>query len=99
MDFSLSDSQRGWQDTARALAREWPRTAVSAAVAASAHGAGLFSSDLDAATAVAVIEAAGCEHPVGAVTLALQVAVNVSLAGAVPLQPSTGRAVVLSSET
>jgi hypothetical protein len=99
MDFNLSDAQRAWQDTARTLARDWPREHLSAAVAASAHAAGLFSNDLDASTAVAIIEAAGAEHPVGAVTLALQVAVNVSLAGAVTLQPHTGRAVALSSET
>jgi alkylation response protein AidB-like acyl-CoA dehydrogenase len=71
---------------------------VSAAVAESAHAAGVFAADLDASSAVALIEAAGVEQPVGAVTLALQVAVHVSLAGAVPLQPSTGRAVALSSE-
>ena len=99
MDFSLSDAQRAWQDTARRLAHEWPRDGLSAAVAASAHAAGLFSSEIDAPTAVAIIEAAGAEHPVGAVTLALQVAVNVSLAGAVTLKPSTGRGVALSSET
>jgi alkylation response protein AidB-like acyl-CoA dehydrogenase len=99
MDFSLSDAQRAWQGTARGLAQAWPREGLSAAVAASADAAGLFASDLDAPTVVAVIEAAGAEHPVGAVTLALQVAVNVSLAGAVTLQPRTGRAVALSSET
>ena len=99
MDFTLSDAERAWQETARKLAHEWPRAGLSAAVAASAHAAGLFASDLDALTAVAVVEAAGTEHPVGAVTLALQVAVNVSLAGVVTLQPSTGRAVALSSET
>ena len=99
MDFTLSDAQRAWQETARAFAHGWPREGLSAAVAASAHAAGLFSTDLDAPTAVAIIEAAGTEHPVGSVTLALQLAVNVSLAGAVPLQPSTGRAVALSSET
>jgi alkylation response protein AidB-like acyl-CoA dehydrogenase len=99
MDFTLSDAQRAWQEAARKLAHEWPREGLSAAVAASAYAAGLFSSDVDALTAVAIIEAAGAEHPVGTVTLALQVAVNVSLAGAVPLQPSTGRAVALSSET
>jgi len=98
MDFALSDAQRAWQETARRLAREWPREGLAAAVAASAHAASLFSSDLDAPTAVAIIEAAGIEHPVGAVTLALELAVNVSLAGAVTLQPSTGRAVALSSE-
>jgi len=98
VDFTLSDVQRAWQDTARRLAHEWPREGLSAAVATSAHAAGLFSSDLDAPTAVAVIEAAGVEHPVGAVTLALQLAVNVSLAGVAALQPSTGRAVALSSE-
>jgi alkylation response protein AidB-like acyl-CoA dehydrogenase len=99
MDFTHSNAERAWQDTARKLAQEWPREGLAAAVAASAHTAGLFSADLDALTAVAIVEAAGAEHPVGAVTLALQVAVNVSLAGAVPLQPSTGRAVALSSET
>jgi alkylation response protein AidB-like acyl-CoA dehydrogenase len=99
MDFTLSDAQRAWQDTARRLAHDWPRDGLSAAVAASAHAAGLFSNDLDAPTAVALIEAAGIEHPVGAVTLALQLAVTVSLAGAVPLEPSTGRGVALTSET
>jgi alkylation response protein AidB-like acyl-CoA dehydrogenase len=99
MDFTLSDAQRAWQDTARRLARDWPREGLSAVVAASADAAGLFSSDLDASTAVAIIEAAGSEHPVGAVTLALEVAVHVSLAGAVTLQRHTGRAVALSSET
>ena len=99
MDFTLSDAQRAWQEAARKLAHEWPREGLSAAVAASAYAGGLFSSELDALTAVAIIEAAGAEHPVGAVTLALQVAVNVSLAGVVPLQPATGRAVALSSET
>jgi len=99
MDFVLSDAQRAWQDTARRLARDWPRSGLAASVAASVHAAGIFAEDLDAATAVAIVEAAGIEHPVGAVTLALQVAVNVSLAGAVPLQPSTSRAVALSSET
>jgi alkylation response protein AidB-like acyl-CoA dehydrogenase len=98
MDFAFSDPQRAWQEKARALAHDWPRAGLSAAVAVSAHAAGLFSNDLDAPTAVAIIEAAGSEHPVGAVTLALQLAVNVSLAGAVPLQPATGRAVALSSE-
>ena len=99
MDFTLSDAQRAWQEAARKLAHEWPREGLSAAVAASAYAGGLFSSELDALTAVAIIEAAGVEHPVGAVTLALQVAVNVSLADAVSLRPSTGRAVALSSET
>jgi alkylation response protein AidB-like acyl-CoA dehydrogenase len=99
MDFTLSEAQRAWQDTARGLAHAWPREQLASPVAASAEAVGLFSSDLDAATAVAIVEAAGSEHPVGAVTLALQVAVNVSLAGAVALQPSTGRAVALSSET
>ena len=99
MDFALSDAQRAWQDTARSLAREWPRTGLTAAVAASAHAAGMFADDLDAPAAVAIVEAAGIEHPVGAVSLALQVAVNVSLADAVALTPSTGRAVALSSET
>jgi hypothetical protein len=99
MDFMLSETQRAWQDTARRLAREWPRTGLTADVATSAQAAGIFAADLDAQTAIAIIEAAGVEHPVGAVTLALQVAVNVSLDGAVTLQPSTGRAVALSSET
>jgi alkylation response protein AidB-like acyl-CoA dehydrogenase len=99
MDFTLSEPQRAWQDTARRLARDWPRAGLAAGVAASAHAAGIFAVDLDAQTAIAIIEAAGVEHPVGAVTLALQVAVNVSLDGAVVLQPSTGRAVALSSET
>jgi alkylation response protein AidB-like acyl-CoA dehydrogenase len=99
MDFTLSDAQRAWQETARTLAHEWPRAGLSAAVATSAHAAGIFAVDLDAPTAIAIIEAAGIEHPVGAVTLALQVAVNVSLMDAVPLQPSTSRAVALSSET
>jgi alkylation response protein AidB-like acyl-CoA dehydrogenase len=99
MDFTLSAAQRGWQDTVRALAHEWPRDGLAAAVAASAHGAGLFARDLDAATVVAVVEAAGHEHPVGAVTLALQAAVTVSFDAAWPLQPPTGRAVALSSET
>ena len=99
MDFTLSDAQREWAERARRLAHEWPRTGLGDSVAASAHAAGLFSNELDAPTAVAMIEAAGVEHPVGAVTLALQVAVHVSLAGAVTLQPSTGRAVALSSET
>jgi alkylation response protein AidB-like acyl-CoA dehydrogenase len=98
MDFTLSDAQRAWQEKGRALAREWPVGMVSAAVAESAHAAGVFAADLDAASAVTLVEAAGIEHPVGAVTLALQVAVQVSLAGAVPLQPSTGRAVALSAE-
>jgi alkylation response protein AidB-like acyl-CoA dehydrogenase len=99
MDFTLSDAQRAWQEKGRALAHEWPREGLSAAVAASAHAAGFFANDLDASTAVAIIEAVGVEHPVGAVTLALQVAVNVSLSGAVTLQPSTGRAVALTAET
>ena len=99
MDFALSDTQRAWQDTARRLAHEWPQQGLSAAVASSADAAGLFAAELDASTAVAIVEAAGSEHPVGTVTLALQLAVNVSLAGAVALQPSTGRAVALSSET
>jgi len=99
MDFALSDAQRAWQDTARSLAREWPRNGLTAAIAASAHAAGMFADELDAPAAVAIVEAAGIEHPVGAVALALQLAVNVSLAGAVRLQPSTARAVALSSET
>ena len=99
MDFVLSDAQRAWQDTARRHAREWPRDGLTAAVAASAHEAGMFAADLDAPAAVAIVEAAGIEHPVGAVALALQVAVNVSLAGAVALRPATGRAVALSAET
>ena len=98
MDFMLSDAQRAWQETARRLAHEWPHAGLSAAVAASAHQAGMLAADLDASTAVAIVEAVGIEHPVGAVALALQVAVNVSLTGAVALQPSTGRAVALSSE-
>jgi len=44
------------------------------------------------------VEAAGVEHPVGAVTLALQVATNVSLANAVTLSSTTGRAVALSAD-
>src|SRR5436190_13668366 len=98
MDFTLSDAQRAWQETGRALAREWPSGALAAAVAASAQAAGVFAADVDAASAVALIEATGIEHPVGAVTLALQMATSVSLADAVPLLPSTGRAVALSSE-
>ena len=98
MDFSLSDAQRAWQEKGRALARGWPVGMVGAAVAESAQAAGVFAPALDAASAVALVEAAGVEHPVGAVTLALQVAVHVSLDGAVPLDPSTGRAVALSSE-
>ena len=98
MDFTLSDAQRAWQEKGRALAHEWPIGMVAAAVAESAQAAGVFASDLDAPSAVALIEAAGIEHPVGAVTLALQVATSVSLAGAVELHPSTGRAVALSSE-
>src|SRR5215204_4853440 len=98
MDFSLSDGQRAWQEKGRALARDWPVGMVAAAVAESAHAAGVFAADLDASIAVALIEAAGIEYPVGAVVLALQVATNVSLAGAVPLHPFTGRAVALSSE-
>ena len=98
MDFALSDAQRAWQDTARKLAHTWPMATLAVAVAESAHAAGIFAPDLDAASAVALIEAAGIEHPVGAVTLALQVATSVSLAGAVPLRPGTGRAVALSSE-
>jgi len=97
MDFTLSDTQRAWQEKGRALAHEWPIGMVAAAVAASAHAAGIFAADFDAPSAVALIEAAGIEHPVGAVTLALQVATSVSLAGAVELRPSTGRAVALSS--
>jgi len=98
MDFTLSDAQRAWQEKGRALAREWPVGTLAAAVAASAQAAGVFASDFDAPSAVALIEAAGIEHPVGAVTLALQVATSVSLAGVVPLLPATGRAVALSSE-
>ncbi|HZI82143.1 MAG TPA: acyl-CoA dehydrogenase family protein [Vicinamibacterales bacterium] len=98
MDFTLSDAQRAWQEKGRALARDWPIDMVAAAVAESAHAAGVFAADFDAPSAVALIEAAGIEHPVGAVTLALQVATSVSLAGAVQLHPSTGRAVALSSE-
>jgi len=98
MDFTLSDAQRAWQEKGRALARDWPIDMVAAAVAESAHAAGVFAADFDASSAVALIEAAGIEHPVGAVTLALQVATSVSLAGAVQLHPSTGRAVALSSE-
>jgi alkylation response protein AidB-like acyl-CoA dehydrogenase len=98
MDFTLSDAQRAWQEKGRALAREWPIGTLAAAVAASAHAAGVFAPDFDAPSAVALIEAAGIEHPVGAVTLALQVATSVSLAGAVPLLATTGRAVALSSE-
>src|SRR6185295_19145191 len=59
---------------------------------------GVFATDLDAPSAVALIEAAGVEHPVGAVTLALQVATNVSLAGVVTLAPTTGRAVAWSAD-
>jgi alkylation response protein AidB-like acyl-CoA dehydrogenase len=99
MDFTLSDVQRAWQDTARRLARDWPRDGLTAAVATSAHGAGMFAADFDVATAVAMVEAAGIEHPVGAVALALQVAVTVSLPTAATLHPATGRAVALSSET
>jgi hypothetical protein len=98
MDFSLSDAQRAWQEKGRALANGWPVGTIAAAVAESAHAAGVFAPDLDAPSAVALIEAAGVEHPVGAVTLALQVATSVSLAGAVSLTPSTARAVALSSE-
>ena len=98
MEFALSDAQRAWQDTARKLAHAWPAGTIAAAVAESAHAAGVFAPDLDAASAVALIEAAGIEHQVGAVTLALQVATSVSLADAVPLRPATGRAVALSSE-
>jgi alkylation response protein AidB-like acyl-CoA dehydrogenase len=98
MDFSFSDAQRAWQEKGRALARGWPSGAVASAVAESAQAAGVFAPDLDALSAVALIEAAGIEHPVGAVTLALQVATNVSLAGAVPLTSTTSRAVALSSE-
>jgi alkylation response protein AidB-like acyl-CoA dehydrogenase len=98
MDFTLSVAQRAWQEKGRALAREWPVGMVAVTVADSAHSAGVFAPDLDAASAVALIEAAGIEHPVGAVTLALQVATSVSLAGAVPLTPATSRAVALSSE-
>jgi len=98
VDFRLSDSQRAGQETARRLAREWPRAGLARAVAASAQSAGLFATELDAPTAVAMVEAAGIEHPVGAVTLALQVAVNVSLAGGVTLKPPTGRAVALSAD-
>jgi len=98
MDFTLSDALRAWQEKGRALAAEWPVGTVAAAVAESAHAAGVFAIDLDAPSAVALIEAAGIEHPVGAVTLALQVATSVSLAGAFALTPSTARAVALSSE-
>jgi alkylation response protein AidB-like acyl-CoA dehydrogenase len=98
MDFSLSDAQRAWQEKGRALAREWPVGMVATAVAETAQAAGIFAADLDALSAVALIEAAGIEHPVGAVTLALQVATGVSLAGAVPLTPTTSRAVALSSD-
>ena len=66
MDFTLSDAQRAWQETARTQAHAWPREELGTAVAESAHAAGLFSNDLDALTAVAIVEAAGAEHPVGA---------------------------------
>lgn len=98
MDFTLSDAQRAWQEKGRALAREWPIGSLASGVAASAEAAGVFTADLDAPSAVALIEAAGIEHPVGAVTLALQVATSISLAGAVTLHATTGRAVALSSE-
>jgi alkylation response protein AidB-like acyl-CoA dehydrogenase len=98
MDFALSDAQRAWQEKGRALARDWPVLTMATAVAASANAAGIFATDLDAPSAVALIEAAGIEHPVGAVTLALQVATSVSLADAVPLRADTARAVALSSE-
>ena len=45
MDFTLSDAQRAWQDTARTLAHAWPREGLSAAVAAAAHAAGLHGFD------------------------------------------------------
>src|SRR5689334_6146431 len=98
MDFSLSEAQRAWQEKGRALATEWPVGTVAAAVAQSAHEAGVFAPAFDAPSAVALIEAAGIEHPVGAVTLALQLATTVSLADAVAVHASTGRAVALSSE-
>jgi alkylation response protein AidB-like acyl-CoA dehydrogenase len=98
MDFTLADAQRAWQEKGRALAREWPIGTLSAAVATSADVAGVFAADLDASSAVALVEAAGVEHPVGAVTLALQLATNVSLADAVTLASTTGRAVALSAE-
>src|SRR5215216_3285495 len=98
MDFSLSDAQRAWLDTARRLARDWTDANLAPHVAASAQAAGLFGPDVDVPTRVLVVEAVGAEHPVGAVTLALQMAVDLSLTGAVPLEAATGRAVALSSE-
>ena len=55
MDFVLSDAQRAWQETARGLARDWPRSGLAAAVAASAHAAGMFDAGLDAQTAVTIV--------------------------------------------
>ena len=84
MDFALSDAQRAWQETARASgARLAARAAGGRASPRRRTPRASSRADLDAPTAVAIVEAAGIEHPVGAVTLALQVAVNVSLAGAV----------------
>ena len=98
MDFSLSDAQRAWLDRARGLARDWTDANVASHVAASAQAAGLFGPDVDVPTRVLIVEAVGAEHPVGAVTLALQMAVDLSLTSAVPLEASTGRALALSSE-
>jgi alkylation response protein AidB-like acyl-CoA dehydrogenase len=97
MDFSLSDAQRAWQDTARRLAGEWTEP-LGPRVAETARAAGLFDRDADGLARVLAVEAAGVEHPVGAVTLALQLCGPAALGSDSPLIAATTVAVALSSE-
>ena len=101
MDFTLSESQRLWQEKAQALARELSPHASAKDIVATAVRAGLVDARADLLSAVVAVEAVAWESAGAAIALAIHTGITTGLTDNAAVELARGErvgAIALSSD-